>query len=147
MMLQFVILAARADSEICEDLVLYYQSSISYELFLGSSLAKKSHFIASMLKYVDQDYGLLLIRSSRPELIWTHAASVGAACEILIVTWFGVGMTSVIGESGNVSAPLVGGMMGEVKEQAAMKVAVKLIGRSFEMSYVICKFCFSTCNR
>lgn len=93
-----------------------------------------------MFKYVKQEYKSLLIGSSRPELVWVHAASVGAACEIMMVLNFGVETTPLSGASDNVSIHSVRCITGHMRDHMVMELVAKLIGGSFEMSYVICEY-------
>lgn len=77
-----------------------------------------------------------------PELVWIHAASVGAACEIIIVTGFSMGRGLAVSGGDKISIPSVRGMTRQMRDKEAMVVIVKLIGQSFEMSYVICECLF-----
>lgn len=137
-MLHFAILAARASNEI-RLMSFQYCSNITSDCRSGASFAKKSHFISSMLKYVNQEYKSLLLGSSRPELVWMHAASVGAVCEILILTRFGVDTTPVVSVRDNINIPSARGMTEQDKNKGAMKLILRLVGHTFEMSYVICE--------
>lgn len=99
-----------------------------------------------MFKYVKQEYRSLLIGSSRPELVWIHAASVGAACEIIIALEFGVDSTPASSVSDNISIYSVRCMTGNMKDQLAMELVTKLIGDGFGMSYIICESSASLCK-
>lgn len=122
-MLQFVVLSGRVSKEICR------------------SLAVKTHFILSMLNYVNQDYVSVLLKSSHPELVWRHAASVGAACEILIISGFGMHADVLLAESVGDSINIPTGVMTEqAKNQNILELISRLVGRAYEMRYVLCKF-------
>lgn len=118
-MLQFVILPARVNNKI------------------RHSLAVKTHFVLSMLNYVSQDYVSVLLKSSHPELIWRHAASVGAACEILIITRFG--RDADVSLAASISNISTGGMTEETKNQEILNLISRLVRHAYEMSYIICK--------
>lgn len=92
-----------------------------------------------MFKYVKQEYRSLLIGSPKPELVWIHAASVGAACEIIVALGFGVDRTPASSVCDNVSIYSIRCMTENMRDQLVMELVAKLIGNNFEMSYVICK--------
>lgn len=99
-----------------------------------------------MFKYVKQEYRSLLIGSSRPELVWIHAASVGAACEIIIALEFGVDSTPASSVSDNISIYSVRCMTENMRDQLVMELITKLIGDGSGMSYVICESFNSFCK-
>lgn len=114
---------------------------LAHGAVLGSYFAKKPHFILSMFKYVKQEYRSLLIGSSRPELVWDYAASVGAACEIMMVLEFGVEATPSSSVSDNISIHSVRCIPAHRRDHMIMELVTKLIEGSLEMAYVICE-CF-----
>lgn len=77
--------------------------------------------------------------SSKPELVWIHAASVGAACQIIIVLEFGVETTPTSSVSDSTSVHSVKCMTGQMRDSMAMELVTKLIGHRFEMLYLICE--------
>lgn len=93
-----------------------------------------------MFKYVKQEYRSLLIGSSRPELVWVHAASISAACEIVMALNFGVETTPSSSVSDNISIHSVRCITGHMRDQMVMELVAKLIEGSFEMSYVVCEY-------
>ncbi|KAL7273491.1 hypothetical protein RUND412_003645 [Rhizina undulata] len=124
-MLQFCSFIARVNERIC------------------ASFAKKSHFITSTLTYLSRNHNRLFINSPSPELVWSYAASVGAACELLIVLFTLPLQPGSMGEikgtdKGKAKAK---GLGEEVTNNEIIKLVEILIGGRFEMSYVISPLC------
>lgn len=112
---------------------------LAHGAFLGSYFTKKPHFILSMFKYVKQEYKSLLIGSSRPELVWDYAASVGAACEIMMVLEFGVETAPSSSVSDNISIHSIRCIPAHTRDHMIMELVTKLIEGNIEMSYVVCE--------
>lgn len=47
--------------------------------------SKQLHFNSTLLSYVKRDFHAVLLQSCQPELIWKHAASVGAVGELIVL--------------------------------------------------------------
>lgn len=52
---------------------------------LCSAFSKQSHFNSSLVSYIMRDNHESLIQSFQPELIWKHAASVGAITGLVVL--------------------------------------------------------------